>query len=58
MQVPGKEMLGKRVRVKLSDRVVATGVLLQWSDMGEVTLLEEDGDIHHCWPALDFEVAE
>ena len=61
MAKPTPDMFGQEVVVTLSeyepDKVVTRGVLLSWSDMGEVILSGDDGDIHHCWPMLHIELA-
>jgi hypothetical protein len=55
-----RKLLGHAVEVVLSTDgtakdgpVIARGVLLSFSAMGETVLSGEDGDVHYCWPALD-----
>jgi hypothetical protein len=53
-----RHLLGKQVRVKLDEQVIAEGQLLGWGDGGDVELLGDDGFIHHCWPALEITAME
>ena len=49
------DLLGRQVRVVLNwddDKAVSQGQLLGFSEMGCVVVLEDDGDIHYCWPGL------
>lgn len=48
-------LLGKNVRVKLDESVIAEGELLGFGDGGDVQLRDEMGFVHHCWPMLSVE---
>jgi hypothetical protein len=48
------KLLGKRVRVKLDESVIVTGVLLGFGDDGTFEI-GQDGFVHYCWPLLDIE---
>jgi hypothetical protein len=52
-----KWLLGKRVRVTLDDpaSVITEGRLIGFSDGGSTEILEDDGFVHYCWPALRVE---
>ena len=50
-------LLGKNVKVKLDESIVAEGQLLGWGDGGDVQLRDEMGFVHHCWPMLSIEEA-
>ena len=52
---PPRDLLGKDVRVKLADDVIAEGRLISFNDGGEAVLVDEMGLVHHCWPMLDIE---
>lgn len=58
---PEVRLLGRQVRVTLNrgderePAVIARGMLLACSAMGEVVLQGEDGDVHWCWPGLEME---
>lgn len=52
---PPTHLLGKQVRIKLDDGVIATGQLLMFGDDGEAVVLDEMGFTHWCWPMLDIE---
>ena len=54
MQDP-RQLLGKEVRVKLADNVIATGKLVGFGDGGDFEILDEMGFVHYCWPMLDIE---
>lgn len=46
-------LFGKRVEVMLDDKgMVVTGTLLGFGEGGNFEILEDDGMIHYCWPAL------
>lgn len=48
--------LGKRVRVKLDEKVIVEGQLLSYGDCGECVIRDAyDGDCHYCWPMLEIE---
>lgn len=50
-----KTLLGKRVRVFLSESTIVTGTLLAFGDGGDFEILEDDGFVHYCWPLLEIE---
>ena len=50
-----EHLLGKRVRIKLDEDVFVEGVLLRWSDSGEVVYKGDDDDVWHAWPLLGCE---
>ena len=53
-----KPLLGKRVRVTLSDKdpqIVQEGVLLGYGEGGDVEILGGDGLVYHAWPNLRIE---
>lgn len=56
-----EKLLGQQVVVTLDrdgeSRSVACGQLLHFADSGEVTVLDEMGFVHHCWPMLNVEAA-
>lgn len=47
-----RELLGKRVTVKLDANVIVTGLLLGFGNGGDFEILEDDGFVHYCWPML------
>jgi hypothetical protein len=52
---PPHHLLGKPVRVVLNEddeNAVSSGVLLGAGQGGDIEILENDGMIHYCWPAL------
>lgn len=52
------KLLGKQVKVILSyddPKGIAKGQLLHFSDGGEVTIKDEMGFTHFCWPGLEME---
>jgi hypothetical protein len=51
-------LLGKRVRVKLDEKVVQEGKLLGWGEGGDFEIEQDDGFVYHCWPMLSIEEAE
>lgn len=51
------DLQGKPVLVKLGNDIIAAGLLLSYSDMGEVIILGADDDVHYCWPGLSIEPA-
>jgi small nuclear ribonucleoprotein (snRNP)-like protein len=52
-----RALLGKDVKVKLDDTVVAQGRLIAFDDAGECVLVDEMGFTHWCWPMLEIEAA-
>jgi small nuclear ribonucleoprotein (snRNP)-like protein len=55
-----RSLLGKRVEVTLTDsnekpRVIVTGTLIAFDEMGEVVIQDDSGDPHWCWPNLKIE---
>ena len=56
-------LLGHQVVVTLEhaqnerEAVVARGRLLSFADSGEVTVEDEMGFVHYCWPMLDVRAA-
>jgi small nuclear ribonucleoprotein (snRNP)-like protein len=55
-----KTLLGKRVAVTLTDsnekpRIIVTGTLIAFDEMGEVVVQDDSGDPHWCWPNLKIE---
>lgn len=53
-------LLGKQVRVTLAHdtddpKAIAEGKLLAFADSGEVTVQDEMGFVHYCWPMLEVE---
>jgi hypothetical protein len=50
-----KLLLGKRVSVMLANTVITKGKLLGFGDGGSIEILEDDGFVHYCWPALKVE---
>lgn len=53
-----KHYIGKRVRILLDEeKPVITGKLLGWGTGGTLEILEDDGDLHYCWPLLKIEEA-
>lgn len=52
---PWQDLLGREVIVTLSQEPPARqeGVLLAFSDHGEVVLRDDAGEVHWCWPALE-----
>jgi hypothetical protein len=55
-----RSLLGKRVTVSLSETgsVIVTGTLLGFGNGGDAEILEDDGLVHYCWPALRMEEAD
>ncbi len=49
------ELRGKDVRVSLDDDGLGEGRLLTYDDMGGVTVVDEGGAVHRCWPLLKIE---
>jgi hypothetical protein len=49
------ELLGRRVRIKLDNAVIVTGIFLGYGQDGTVEILEDDGFVHYCWPLLEIE---
>lgn len=55
-------MLGKQVKVTLaeegpeSEKAIAEGQLLKFSEDGEIAIRDEMGIIHYCWPNLKTEL--
>lgn len=54
-QLYAAQLLGKKVRVKIDERVVVEGKLLQFDDGGEFSIRDEMGFVHQCWPMLQVE---
>lgn len=53
---PEHRMLGKQVTVILlhdDPQAVSRGQLLGFGEGGNIEILEDDGFIHYCWPALE-----
>lgn len=53
-----RQYLGKQVEVLLAidgdgSKVVARGQLLGFGEGGDFEILEDDGFVHYCWPALE-----
>jgi DNA/RNA-binding domain of Phe-tRNA-synthetase-like protein len=48
-------LLHKRVRIKLDEGVHVEGILLRWSESGEVVYRDDSGTIMHAWPLLGIE---
>ena len=55
MSTESDSMIGRRVEVLLQrePRTWQTGRLLSLDHEGECQVEDDDGVIHHCWPALD-----
>ena len=57
---PRLEYIGQQVRVTLNkddpgNHVIIEGQLLGTGEGGNFEILEDDGMIYHCWPALDIQ---
>lgn len=53
---PEHQLLGKQVTVILNhddEHAVSRGQLLGFGEGGDIEILEDDGMIHYCWPALE-----
>jgi hypothetical protein len=53
-----RRYLGQRVRVfygrdEGGDSLVLIGKLLEFSDGGDFTVLDDNGFVHYCWPMLE-----
>lgn len=50
-----RKLFRKRVQMKLDEDCTVEGVLIRWSDDGEVVYRGDDGEIWHAWPLLGIE---
>lgn len=52
-----RSLLGKRVRVTLdkTPHVITEGIFIGIGTGGDCEVLEDDGFVHYCWPALAVE---
>jgi hypothetical protein len=55
-------LLGKRVKVTLWEgqshpKEVVTGKLLSFGEYGSFVILDDNDEIHYCWPLLKIEEA-